>query len=92
MTCASCGAEIADRAIVCYRCGAPTPIPEAPEALAPQAPAAPRRRVLPWIAVADSGAAVAAVFGLGYQDSTGAWLIAAGFVLGSVALASRFVR
>jgi len=24
MTCASCHAEIADKAIVCYRCGAPT--------------------------------------------------------------------
>ena len=24
MTCRSCGAEIADKAIVCYRCGTPT--------------------------------------------------------------------
>jgi predicted amidophosphoribosyltransferase len=24
MTCRSCGAEIADKALVCYRCGAPT--------------------------------------------------------------------
>lgn len=27
MTCGSCGATIADKAIVCYRCGAPTAIP-----------------------------------------------------------------
>src|SRR5262245_57983722 len=27
MTCASCGATIADKAIVCYRCGAPTATP-----------------------------------------------------------------
>ena len=30
MTCRSCGATIADKAIVCYRCGTPTAIPEAP--------------------------------------------------------------
>jgi hypothetical protein len=27
MTCHSCGATIADKAIVCYRCGAPTETP-----------------------------------------------------------------
>ena len=27
MTCQSCGHEIADNAIVCYRCGTPTAIP-----------------------------------------------------------------
>jgi hypothetical protein len=30
MTCRSCGATIADKAIVCYRCGTPTAIPAAP--------------------------------------------------------------
>jgi len=30
MTCGSCGATIADKAIVCYRCGAATAIPAAP--------------------------------------------------------------
>jgi hypothetical protein len=29
MTCRSCGAEIADKAIVCYRCGTPTAEPPA---------------------------------------------------------------
>ena len=28
MICASCGSAIADKAIVCYRCGTPTAIPE----------------------------------------------------------------
>lgn len=27
MTCRTCGTEIADKAIVCYRCGAPTETP-----------------------------------------------------------------
>jgi hypothetical protein len=30
MTCRSCGVEIADKAIVCYRCGTPTAVPAAP--------------------------------------------------------------
>ena len=30
MKCASCSAEIAEKAIVCYRCGTPTAIPAAP--------------------------------------------------------------
>ena len=30
MICRSCGATIADKAIVCYRCGTPTAIPAAP--------------------------------------------------------------
>jgi len=29
MTCSSCGATIAEKAIVCYRCGAPTAAPTA---------------------------------------------------------------
>jgi len=30
MTCTKCGATIAEKAIVCYRCGTPTAIPSAP--------------------------------------------------------------
>jgi len=45
MQCAHCGTEIADKAIVCYRCGAPTAEPAAPP------PAARRRRlVIPVVA------------------------------------------
>ncbi len=40
MTCGTCGATIADKAIVCYRCGAPTAAPVVPAAR----PAAARRR------------------------------------------------
>ena len=35
MTCASCGVKIADKAIVCYRCGAPTAIPAVPPSVRP---------------------------------------------------------
>ena len=30
MVCSGCGATIADKAIVCYRCGTPTAVPAAP--------------------------------------------------------------
>jgi hypothetical protein len=39
MTCGTCGATIADKAIVCYRCGAPTAAPVSHAARPP----APRR-------------------------------------------------
>ena len=30
MKCSTCSAEIADKAIVCYRCGTPTAVPQVP--------------------------------------------------------------
>ncbi len=46
MTCRSCGATIADKAIVCYKCGTPTmEVPVRAQG------AAPRRRILPWVVV-----------------------------------------
>jgi hypothetical protein len=45
MVCTSCGATIADKAIICYRCGHPTASPEARQARAPK----PRRT---WMVVA----------------------------------------
>jgi hypothetical protein len=44
VTCRACGAEIADKAIVCYRCGAPTAVS------APAKPAAPASSG-PWLLV-----------------------------------------
>lgn len=46
MKCRSCGTEIAEKAIVCFRCGTPTDLPAAPA----RRPPAPRRRPA-WIAV-----------------------------------------
>jgi hypothetical protein len=51
MTCRSCGATIADKAIVCYRCGTPTAVPPAPARSAARAQP-------PWAIV---GAAMAVV-------------------------------
>jgi hypothetical protein len=44
--CRSCGTEIAEKAIVCFRCGTPTDLPVAPA----RRPAAPRRGPA-WIAI-----------------------------------------
>ena len=54
MTCRSCGAVIAEKAIVCYKCGAPTAV--APPPVRP----APSRGPALWVAVlAVAGIAVA---------------------------------
>ena len=47
MQCGNCGTEIADKAIVCYRCGTATTDP-----VRRPAPIAPRRSPLPWVLVA----------------------------------------
>ncbi len=43
MVCRGCGATIADKAIVCYRCGTSTAVPAGPVAKAP--------RRTPWLLV-----------------------------------------
>ena len=58
MTCSNCGATIADRAIVCYKCGMPTAIPAAPERPAEASRGAPwwlRALVLLLIAASAAG-------------------------------------
>jgi hypothetical protein len=87
MTCSSCGAEIADRAIVCYRCGTPTAVPAALPPVA--AEGRPRRgAALVLLIMAAALAAALAVVALGYTRSRGAWLIAAGVVLVIAAIAA----
>jgi hypothetical protein len=46
MKCRSCGTEIAEKAIVCFRCGAPTDLPAAPARRPPAARGGPA-----WIAI-----------------------------------------
>ena len=91
MTCRSCGAQIAEKAIVCYRCGTATAIPDmAPR---PSPPRASRSRmVLPVLILVEMAAAVVVVIGLGYQDSTVAWVIAAVAAIVSVVVTARVLR
>jgi small basic protein len=55
MVCGTCGSTIADKAIVCYRCGAATAIPAAPQKSLPPV-------TRPWVIIAVM-AALAAAFG-----------------------------
>jgi hypothetical protein len=48
MICRNCGATIADKAIVCYRCGTAT---ADPASLRPAGPPAPRGGLNPWLIV-----------------------------------------
>ena len=57
MVCGSCGTTIADKAIVCYRCGQPTAIPAVQRA---PRPAEPGR---PWVLIAVLVLAAAALYG-----------------------------
>jgi hypothetical protein len=68
MVCRSCGATIAEKAIVCYRCGTPTAAD--PASLRPRAPAPRRRRAR--LVLAAVVAAIAALAALA------AWLIPGG--------------
>jgi hypothetical protein len=85
MTCRSCGATIADKAIVCYRCGAPTALPAG-------GPARPSRRrpaggiVFVLLLLALASGAAAAMSG----DVFGRWLGIAGALV--LAAASVIVR
>lgn len=56
MICRDCGAEIDDRALICFRCGTAT----AERAREPQ-PEAPPRRGRPWAALGLAAALVAVV-------------------------------
>jgi hypothetical protein len=84
MTCGSCGATIADKAIVCYRCGAPTAAPAAR-----QTPAAGRRRVRP--ATVGTGALAAGLGALTLLVPDGAAEIAAGAGAMAAALATGWL-
>ena len=89
MTCRSCGTTIAEKALVCYKCGTPT------EDLAPvtRGPAGAARPAVPWVAVAAVAAvvevaALAAVYWFGREAGWPVWpqVVAAGAVLAAGAL------
>jgi hypothetical protein len=63
VTCRQCGTAIADKAIVCYRCGAPTA-----DTSAPRAKASGQRN---WNAIVLAAIAVVALAGLAWWFLTG---------------------
>ena len=90
MTCRQCGTVIADKAIVCYRCGTPTADPSATTSTA----AAVRRRSAAsiWLAIgliAGGLTAVSLDHGGGSLLWIGATCATIGVVLGGLALARR---
>ena len=91
MQCRNCGTEIADKAIVCYRCGTATTDP-----VRKAVPVAPRRSpLLSFVVAALLG--LAALY-LGYAGRTAAtpdrWQAAAGVLAGAalMILVLRLVR
>ena len=91
MQCRNCGTQIADRAIVCYRCGTATTDP-----VRKAVPIAPRRSPLLSFAVATL-LALAALY-MGYAGQTAAepdrWRTAAGVLAGAalMVVVLRLVR
>lgn len=61
MTCQSCGRQIADNAIVCYRCGAPTAVPAADRPPAARARGGASRLVVVIVVILGVVAAAAAL-------------------------------
>ena len=89
MTCNSCGATIADKAIVCYRCGAPTAVPGARASGLFSRPS----RVNP--ATVGSAVAAIALAGLAFvvpDNSTSQLAAGSGAVLAALATAWLWLR
>lgn len=78
MICRKCGREIADKAIVCYRCGTPTDIPAPPRRPDPR-----RQPLWPGLAALVAALAVVAMWVVpGVEpDTTGEYAVVAGLVL-----------
>ena len=80
MQCRKCGTEIADKAIVCYRCGTATTDP-----VRKAVPVAPRRN--PLLSLVAAAVLVLGALYLGYAGQTAAqpdrWHAAAGVLTGA---------
>jgi hypothetical protein len=71
--CRSCGAEIAEKAIVCYRCGAPTAEPPTPAAAKGSRPNL--FAILVLILIIVAGAWLIPMTRPGSVERIGAWVI-----------------
>ena len=66
MTCRNCGTEIAEKALICYRCGKATTDPRIKPPAEESVFAKPRRRLWPFVtAAALAAAGLAAVWMVG---------------------------
>ena len=74
MICTNCGTEIADKAIVCFRCGTPTAIPA--ELRPTQRPAAPRRSIVIPLIIVVLAAVLALIAPAGSNLRLLAWAVA----------------
>jgi uncharacterized membrane protein YvbJ len=83
MQCRNCGTEIADKAIICYRCGTATTDPV-------RAPAALKRRRSPILSLALAVLLVLLALYMGQASRTaadpGPWQTAAGLLIGAAAV------
>ena len=60
MTCRNCGTEIADKALICYRCGKATTDPRIKPPAEESVFAKPRRAIWPWVTAAALAVGLAA--------------------------------
>lgn len=83
MQCRNCGTEIADKAIVCYRCGHATTDP-----VRKAVPPKPRRSLLPSLVVAAVLALLAIYFGYASQTASEPerWQTIAGALAGAAVM------
>ena len=89
MICRSCGAEIADKAIVCYRCGAPTAQPSSSSSPA-RAKAGPNwLLVLVLVLIAAAGAWLIPKTTPGSFERIAAWVVTWLVVFAGVRWAQR---
>ncbi len=77
MQCRACGTEIADKAIVCFRCGAPT-LEVAASPRPGQAGASRVAAWVPWLAAALAGVAGLVVAFLAFEGAGGRLAVVAG--------------
>ena len=89
MKCRSCSAEIAEKAIVCYRCGTPTALPPTPGASR-----APRRKVSPLAPALTILLLIAAAVWLIPKTPAGSLVrwVAWGALIGATVSAVQFFR
>jgi len=62
MTCRNCGTEIADKALICYRCGKATSDPRIKPPAEESVFAKPRRSIWPFVAAAGLAVGLIAVW------------------------------